>query len=242
MMRTFTIAFALAALAAPAVASEKEAKEILDRAVKAHGGTAALNKAARCKRTETGTHAIQGRSVPIVSQAVRDLPDRVKLTVEIDKSQTHIIVLDGEKAYVNDGGTTKTLMAQRVKEVREEAYIDWVMTLTPLLKSGTTLSTLAKAKVNGVAAVGIKAARKGQPDVSLYFDEKTNLLLKIEWRGSLAGLGVDKERLYSAHKTFSGVKLASKETALINGKKFTEFTVSDVSFPEKLDDKSFAKP
>ena len=38
------------------------------------------------------------------------------------------------------------------------------------------------------------------------------------------------------------VKLPTKLTLLINGKKFIEVTSGDVSFPVKLDAKTFAKP
>jgi outer membrane lipoprotein-sorting protein len=243
-MRTNVTIALLAALtlAGPLGASEKEAKEILERAIKAHGGSSALARAARCKRTDTGTVVIQGRQVPFVSQVAFDVPQRLRWAMEVDKNIKTVMVLDGDKAYQNDGGVTRTLEAPSLKEVREEAYIHWIITLAPLTKSEFTLSALEKTKVGKDAVVGIKVSRKGYPDVSLYFLEKGGLLVKAEWRGQLARLEVDKERLYSAHKAFDGVKVHTKETALFNGKKFNEFTISNVSFPEKLDDKTFAKP
>jgi hypothetical protein len=244
MKKPFTIALALvAALSAPGFSNEKDAKGTLDRAIKAHGGATALAKAVRSKHTVTGTHNIQGRNVPFVSQVSRELPDRVRLAIDLDKGTLkNTVVLDGDKAYANDGGTTQTLLPARVKELREEAYVDWVTTLAPLSKTEFTLSSLEKSKVNGEAAVGITASKKGSPDVNLYFSEKTGLLIKIAWTGTQAGLKVEKERHFSAHKEFDGVKLHTKETAMVNGKKFTEFTISEVSFPKKFDSKTFAKP
>ena len=75
-----------------------------------------------------------------------------------------------------------------------------------------------------------------------YFLEKSGLLAKIEREGTEAGLRVDKAYLYSAYKEFDGVKLPTKEIVLINNRKFTEFTSSDVSFPARLDAKTFGKP
>jgi hypothetical protein len=64
----------------------------------------------------------------------------------------------------------------------------------------------------------------------------------VAWRGSMTGVEVDKDRQYSAHKDFDGVKWHTKEATSVNGKKFTEFTLSGLTFPAKFDAKTFAKP
>jgi hypothetical protein len=231
----------LVALAGPVRGSEKEAKEILNRAIKAHGGAAALTRAAQLKRTDVGNQVVLARAVPFTSQVVRSLPDKVRLTVEAAGTKT-VLVLNGEKAWQSDGGPAAELLPARASEVRDEAYVDYVATLVPLTKAGYTLSSLPKAKVGGEAVAGIKAVHKGRPDVRLYFSEKTGLLAKIEREARVAGLKVDQEYLYGAYKDFDGVKLPTKQTVMINGKKFTEFTSGDVTFPVKLDEKTFAKP
>ena len=241
MKKTFAVAVALLALSPPCRADEKQAKATLERAVKAHGGAAALAKAARRLRTDVGTLSVQGKDVPLVRKVTLDLPDRRRLEIQLDKAVESTQILDGDRAYSNDRGVTTTLSKQRLDELREEAYVDWLCTLAPLQKD-FTLSSLDKAEVAGEAAVGLEAAHKGRPNVRLYFSEKTGLLLKVSWRGTSAGKDVDKERTYSGHKDFDGVKLHTREATTLDGKKLSEVTISDVSFPAKLDAKTFARP
>src|SRR5437763_15660135 len=103
-------------------------------------------------------------------------------------------------------------MAPKMKELREEAYVSYATTLVPLTKEGYTLSTLAKTKVDGEAAVGIKVVRKGYPDLRLYFLERNGLLVRVEREATLVGLKIAKEYRYSTFKSFDGVKLPTRET------------------------------
>ncbi len=239
MRRTLAIwILGMVALAGTARANEKEARAILDRAIKAHGGTAAMTRAIQFKRSDKGTHS----RIPFSSQWVCRLPDKVRLTIEHGGGGKTVVVLNGDKAWQSDGGPAAELLPARVRELREEAYVDWVATLVPLTKSGFTLSALPKTSVDGKSVVGVQVKRKGQPELHLYFLESGGLLVKIEREARVAGLKVDKEYLYSEHKAFDGVKLPTRQTVLINGKKFTEFTSSDISFPSKLDAKTFDRP
>jgi hypothetical protein len=232
---------ALLTVAGPARGSEKEAKEILQRAIKAHGGERTLTKAAQLRRRDVGTQTLPSGLVKFTIELVRSLPDRFRLTAEVGRIKT-TIVFNGDKAWQSDGGPAVEQQQAHVQELREEAYVDWIITLVPLTRTGFTLSTLPKTKVGGEAAVGIKVVRKGSPEVRLYFLESSGLLARAEREAREVGLKVDKEYLYSAYKEFDGVKLPTKQVVLINGRKFTEFTSSDVSFPARLPEKTFAKP
>jgi hypothetical protein len=220
---------------------DKEARVILERAIKAQGGAKALTRAAQLKRKDSGTHITLAGPVGFTGETIRSLPDRVRLSTQFGGNKT-VLVLNGDKAWQSDGGPAVELLPARVKEVREEVYIEWISTLVPLTRSGFTLSTLPKIKVDGETAVGIKAVHKGRPDVRLYFLQGSGLLARIERQASEAGLKVDKAYQFGAYKDFDGVKLPTKQTVLVNGKKFTEFTSSEVTFPAKLDAKTFAKP
>jgi hypothetical protein len=231
----------LLTVAGPVHGGEKEAKEILQRAIKAHGGVKALTKAAQMRRRDIGTHTTLTGTLKFSSEIVRSLPDRIRWTV--DTGQIKITsVLNGNKAWESAGGPAVEILPARLQELRDEAYVEWLTTLVPLTKTGFTLSSLPKTKVGGEAAVGIKVVRKGSPGVRLYFLESNGLLAKAQREAKEADLKVDKEYLYTVYKEFDGVKLPTKQSVLINGKKFTEFASGDVSFPARLDDKTFAKP
>jgi hypothetical protein len=232
----------LLVLTASVRASEKEARELIERAIKAQGGAAALTKAQQCKRSDAGTQTVLGRDMPFTSQVSRSLPDRVRLQLELDKKVKTTIVLNGLKAWQTEGAAAVQLLPPRVKELREEAYVWWLTTLVPLTKEGFTLSTVPDIKVDGEPAAGIKVARKGHADTRMYFLKRNGALVKIERRVSEAGLTVDKEYLYSGYKDFNGVKLPTKERVNVNKRKWTEFTISDYSFPSSFDLTTFSKP
>ena len=85
-------------------------------------------------------------------------------------------------------------------------------------------------------------ASKGHVEVRLYFDKASGLLVKIERLSKEAGVSLNKEYIYSAHKDFDGVKLPTKEVDLINGRKFSELTSMTYKLQTKIDDATFAKP
>lgn len=243
MRRILAAVLAGLALAAPAAANEKEARAIVERAIKAHGGAAALEKASQCKRTDTGTQAVLTRDLPFVSQVTRSLPDRVRLEIELDRRVSSVLVLDGNRGWQSEaGGSAVALPAARVRELREEAYVSWLTTLVPLTKPGFTLSTVEKVKIDGEPAVGVRVARRGHADSRMYFLERNGLLAKIERRVNEGGRDVEKEYLYGGYKEFEGATLPTKETVRVNREKFTEFTISNYSFPDKLGASTFARP
>ncbi len=233
----------LLVLAGPAAASEKEAREIVDRAIKAQGGADALARAAQCKRTDTGTQLLLGRDVPLTSYVVRSLPDKLRLQIELNRKVKTTIVLNGDKGWQSDGGAPAApLLSQRVRELREEAYLWWLTTLVPLTKPGVTLSTLPDIKVDDEPAAGIKVVSRGHHDVRMYFSKRNGSLVKIECQATEGGVRVDKEYFYSGYREFDGARLHTKEIVKIDGKKATVISITDYSFPEKIEGGTFNKP
>jgi hypothetical protein len=224
-------------------ADDKDAKAIVKRAIAAHGGAEALEKALKCKRTDKGKQFVNLKEEPFVSQVTRSLPDKVRLQVKMGKTFETVIVLDGETGWQADnGGPAAKMLAARTGEVREEAYLWYVTTLVPLLNPEFALSTLPESKVGTEAIVGVKVERKGHADTRLYFNKRNGILLSAERRVAEAGLAVDKEYLYEGHRSFGGAMLPTKETVKLNKRKWTEFAISDYTFPTKFDATTFAKP
>lgn len=223
--------------------NEKEARALVDKAIKAHGGASRLQKALQCTRTDTGHQVILSREVPFVSQVTRSLPDRVRLQIELDKKITTTLVLDGNRGWQSEAGAPAVaLPAPRLREMREEAYVWWLTTLVPLTTSGVTLSSLDPIKIDGEPALGIKVTRRGYADTKMYFLQRNGLLAKIERRVNEGGRDVDKEYIYSSYKEFDGLTLPTKEIVKVNKDKYTEFTISNYRFPDKLGAAAFARP
>lgn len=244
-MRGLALTLVVAWAAAPAVRADDRdtARAVIDAAVKAHGGTAALTKAQTVRRTATGFQLQAGREVPLTSQDVLALPDRVRMDVTLDKRMRFVSVVNGDKGWIQVGGApVLTMAAPRLKEYHEEVYVLWIATLVPLQKGAFELAPLAEIKVNGKPALGVKVSSKGHADAKLYFDKATKLLVKIERRVSASGLVVAKEYLFGNYKDFDGAKLRTSEQEKINGKATAAVTAITYKFLPRVDDKLFAKP
>jgi hypothetical protein len=237
------VAVGMATTTGLAGADEKDAKAIVRRAIASHGGTEALTKTLKCKRTDKGKQAVVDKEEPFVSRVTRDLPGKIRLQIKLGKTFETTIVLDGETGWQADnGGPATKMLATRTREVREEAFLWYIATLVPLLNPEFTLSTLPETKVGTEAVVGVKVERKGHADTKLYFSKRNGILISAERRVFEAGLAVDKEYLYEGHRSFGGAMLPTKETVKVNKRKWTEFAIGDYTFPTKFDAATFAKP
>ena len=98
-------------------------------------------------------------------------------------------------------------------------------------------------QVEGRPAAGLRVSRKGNRDITLYFDQKTHLLVKTETRVKDEGSGqeVTEETVLSAHAE-KGARQAMKLTTQRDGKPFLEAEVVEFKVEAKLDDSVFAKP
>jgi hypothetical protein len=216
------------------------ARAAIERAIGVQGGADALNRAQVSLRVGTGV-AWLGAEVPFRSEMVVNLPSQVRLTVEVNKTPLYK-VLNGEQGWQTSGGAVTELSKEGLAEFQEEAYVYWLITLTPLLKDDFTLTSLPEVKVHGKPAVGVKVSAKGRPDVTLNFDKESGLLMRVARKTREAGLPVEKEYLLSDYKDFDGVKMPCKEVLNLNGRKITEVSYSNYKFLRKGEAGSFNRP
>jgi hypothetical protein len=217
-----------------------DANAVLDEAIKAHGGADALTKAQNYTRTGKGTAG----EAKVTSEQSVSLPDRSRLAVdlEIGGNKIHVVaVLNGDKGWESSGGPATEMTATRVREMNEEGYVLWAATLVPLKKDSVNVKVLPESKVDGKAVIGLAASSKGRPDLRLYIDKDSHLLVKIERETVVGGARVDKEYLFGDYKDVDGVKLPGKMTELINGRKMTEISSQQYKL-QKPDDSAFGKP
>src|SRR5262249_22979253 len=131
-MRGLVMAMAAMAATAGARAQDKEARAIVDRAVKAHGGAAALKKALAGKRSDKGKLFLEGRETTVARTVWFDLPGKMRQEITVGDRVKTTVVLSGDKAWQNDGGPTITLSPRRAKELRDEVDVLHLATLLPL--------------------------------------------------------------------------------------------------------------
>lgn len=236
-----------AVLLAPAGAAAQDdaAKKIVEQAVQAHGGAEALAKTRLMVQTYRGEITNLGSTIPASCEETMQLPERDRCSYTLEAGAQKVLVqlgINGDKGWRSSGGAAKEMARAEWDEQRDRAYAAWLMTVLPLQKEVFELKVLPEIKVGDAPAVGVEVKRKDRPDVKLYFDKKTNLLVKVERRAKDAGQEVNVEYVLSEPKTFDGVKLATKRLELANGKKAAEWTLERCKFPEKVDENTFAKP
>jgi hypothetical protein len=230
----------LAATTAAQGGDREKALEVIDKAIKAHGGADALNKMQM--RSRTGRGVVPRGEIRITTDETVQLPNRCRVVLQLERSRI-VLVLNGDKGWKQQGNETKELAKSQLQERQEELYVWWLMTLTPLLKDEFQLRPLADAKVNGEDAAVVQVARKDSPNGRLFFDKKSGLLVKIARRAEVSGLAVNKEYFYSEHKAFNGVKMPTKEVILLDGTiKESEVQFDSYKALPRVEDKLFEKP
>jgi hypothetical protein len=245
MRMTWIVAIAALAVCAttgPVRADDRDkAVELVEKAIKAHGGEDALNRSRSLSRTGEGVWSLTG-NVSFTEETVMALPDRLRLAIELNKSQRLLMVVNDDKGWQLVNGAVQELPKERLEDIREEIYVMWIATLTPLLKEPFKLTPVADVMVNGAPAAGVKVSAKGHKDARLYFDKRSDMLVKIERRAREIGLDVEKSYLFSDYKDVDGVKLPCRETQLVEGKKLSERTSTTYKLIGRPDEAAFAKP
>jgi len=219
-----------------------QALEVVHRAIQAHGGEIGLLKAQNYSRSGTGTVLLMGLEFPFTEELTASLPDKMRQAVELNGKTKVTTVLNGNQGWQVSLGPAREMGKEFRDEMREELYVWWLTTLTPLKGDAIKLAPVPEIKVGGEAAVGIQATCAGRPEAKLYFNKQSGLLVKIERRGRAGGQLVSKEYYYANHKEFDGVKLFTRQTELTNGKKSSELTSATYKLLPRIDDSTFARP
>jgi hypothetical protein len=236
------------AVGAPAQADDAaDARALVEKAVKAHGGQEKLEKLPGVTAKFKGTFHGQGDGLPMTGEVSSQGPDKQRIEFDLDVGGQKIpilIVFAGDKGWAKIAKDTKEMDKDQIAEAREQGYAGWVATLAPLKDKRFTLAPIGEVEIEKQPALGVKVSSKGHRDVELYFDKKTGLLVKTQGRVKDEGSGqeVTEESFPSDYKDVQGTKQAAKFTVKRNGKLFMEGETIEVNLYEKLDPSTFAKP
>jgi hypothetical protein len=251
MRRLLSLTCAAAvALAPTAVRAEDkpDAKTIIEKAIKAHGGADKIDKVKATVVKTKGTVHVMGMDIAFTGTNSSQEPDKMRVEVDVtvmgmDFKSTQIFNKD--KAWVGVNGTFTEVDKDMVKLFQEKMYGSRVGRLTPLLKDKEfKLSVVGESKIGDKEAVGIRVECKDHADITLYFDKKTNRLIKTEGREKdpMSGEEVNQEVFLEEYKDKDGIPVPHKVTVKRDGKDFVEAEVTDHKVEEKLDDSLFDKP
>ena len=233
--------FAVLLLAGVAAAQDKP-EDVVKKAIKAHGGEAAL------KKFPAGTSKISGTVVepklPFTGSMAFAVPGkvRVEMVFEVDGQKAATVqVINGQKVSQTENGKASKLGDAVIAELRESATIQEMSLLFPLLDANKyTLSADKDATFDGKECSVIVVKAKGLKDIALAFDKTTDRLAAMRRKGlNPAQVAVEEVTTFSDFKTIEGLVVPMKSKVAHDGKAFLEIVVTEYKPLEKLDDKLF---
>jgi hypothetical protein len=241
-----TLALGLAAARAPRASAADETLDILDRAIKAHGGQEKLTRLTALQYKAKGKFEMGG-SFAYTQEATYQFPGRYKNAMEFEIQGTRYSVAagyNGKEVWVTLNGKEQKIDAKLQPLIKESIYIGGMTQLVHLKGKRFQREPLGEIKVEGRPAVGVRISSKGHKDVNLFFDKKTGLLVKMEYRTGdvLGGPEFAATRVITEYMEADGIKTPKKSISYKDGEKIGEEEVTEASFSEKLDDSEFAKP
>jgi hypothetical protein len=177
----------LAGQTAPATA-DYDPRAIIERAVNALGGLEKTDQVKAVHRLSRITYAREGTT--FTAETFTQNPGRIKIihrSRDVDQPSTRILVLDGDKGWLSWNGALQELDEELQARFRRARHADRVSSLVALLRDKDkryTLTALGPSQVKGQPALGVKVAAAGEPEISLYFDKTSGLLIKTAQRVS----------------------------------------------------------
>jgi len=236
-------------LAVPALAQDNPALPAVKAAIEAHGGAEALAKARTARMTATGVIVLQGQEVKFNAVFAYAVPEKYRIDLTAEHMGAKMVasqILNGKKVKISTkhNGTETVVDPKLKEETLQSVLYEEVRSLTPLLDAKKyTLKSEKDAEINGNAVKVVMVSGNGLKDVKLFFDEKSNRLVKTQRRGFGKGAAgiveVDEEAVFSDFKPFGKAVLPTVMAVYHDGKKFMSMTVTDLKFADKIDDKEF---
>ena len=227
--------------------TEDDPKEIIQKAIAAHGGADNLNKYKAFRSSAKGTINIPqlGQEMEFTSESVFQAPDKMKSTFKAElmgNALTFEQKIIGDKSSLTVNGMDMPIPDEQKAELKNTMMLQKVMTLTPLLTDkNLELKALGSSKIDGKDAVGVAVTGKDVKEIKLFFDKTSHLLVKTERMGmGPMGGEVKQEATLSDYKDYNGVKKPTKVVIMHDGKKFMESNTTEQKLLEKIDDKEFS--
>jgi hypothetical protein len=231
----------------PARADEKEAKAVIDKAIKAAGGEEKLAKARVLTWKTKGTITINGNDGQVTGTTTTEGLDHYRAEFEADlngNTVKGVIVLNGDKGWRKFGEETTEMDADALANEKRSAYLQFATALlVPLNGKGFKIESAADEKVGDKPASVVKATGPDGKDFTVYFDKESSLPVKLVAKMiDFQGNEFTQESKYSDYKDFNGIKKATKVETKHDGERFIDGEVIEFKVLDKAGPDTFTEP
>jgi hypothetical protein len=238
---------------------DAQARAIIDKAIQAHGAADKLSQFKAVSAKWSGKHRIEnehyGDAVRVVTY---EMPDKIRFDFEVENPKGNNFsfsrVVNGKKGWQGSDRRTRDLNEAEVTQIVDELYAHWLASVVPfqdvvpLKDKGFEFSVFGNVPADGKDAVGVVVSCKGRPDVILFFDKETGLVIKRERRAKdpVTNREYTAESIYRDYKAFQGVMWPTSRIDRRDGMDLEEdsgrFELGEFQALDKLEETSLAKP
>jgi hypothetical protein len=166
-----------------AAADSPDARRTIEQAIAAQGGMKALEPIGATFTASKGTWN-ELEEATFRGEEFVQAPDRYRQMMNIETQGVLVYfvdVLNGDRCWNRVNKDVSEDTGANLTELRSKVYVFHVASLVPLIQEqGYSLVAEPGQKVNDAPADVILVCRNGKPDVRLFFDQKSHLLVKIQ--------------------------------------------------------------
>jgi hypothetical protein len=231
----------------PVLTADDDAKTVIEKAVKAHGGEKAFSRW-KCGYVKYKT---RGGIVPdqvgeVTVEDTFQLPGHFKRVTRVDtggKELVIVFVVNHGKSWTKKGDGPSAPIDNDVTERPVHSFAGFC-NLAPLTEAEVRLTKLGEEKIGGRQAMGVRVQSDKLGEVDFYIGSQTGLLLKL--RKSLPSAEPERptvvETFLDDYKDLQGAKIPMRIQSWQDSELILDVTLIDVKFAERFEDSTFAKP
>ncbi len=228
------------------VKAEDEVKSIIDKAIKANGGEDNLKKLNALFSKVKGTIHLSGMEIPFhgATYELDGTQSRTELHLDIANQQVALLIIyNKDKGWMKIGDQLTDFSKEQITEHANLAHAAHLAMLLPLREKPYKLAKVGDEKIDGADCVTLLVSKKDRRDVSLSFDKKTNLLVKMQTqvKDEMSAQEVAEERFFSDFSE-TAPKLPKKINIKRDGKPFLKMEIEEYKIDQTIDASQFAKP
>jgi hypothetical protein len=241
------VGFFAACLLANAADEDESPRDIIEAAIKAHGGADNLKKTLCGNVHAKAKLAIApGVDGTIEWEENYEVPGRYRRKMVGDVGgmpiRMEFALIDGS-GWLRRNGEVSDFKGD--KSLGSKSWAAVLLNLSNCLDDGVKLRPGGTEMVDGHAAKKVVASGEAaQGKATLFLDEKTHRLVKLMRRSPhpVTRQEADAWFLLGDFKTVDGIVYPHRLEIVMDGKKVIDLEITRIDFPKTLDDKLFAKP
>lgn len=239
LLLTFLLAAASvpALSAAPAAPAADSPSALLDRAIAASGGEAALRRSPALLWQATALVRSGGHKVAVEGRWALLPPDRAVIATwepVRGETSTRRVILSGSKGWAERDGKRTPLAAAELAFERDQLYLYSILRLVPLRERGVKLTAVPP---DNQARPGLRVARSGRPDVEVFFGaDGRPEHLRLQITDPATGRPIEEEIWLAGVLAAEGIRWPQQVRITWNGTTFSAMSLVAFTPRAKLDD------